>query len=137
MLAGRMQSKLAVVIAGSLALAALGVGSAGAATVSLVGSKSKSGSFAFVNLTKDAAGPHAMYYKVTTSPSGLPLDIQVLIHCTRGAKTKQKNYPLVHTTSTPRVKVPVTLSGASQCTLSVGAGLHSGSGKVTVKIYKS
>ena len=124
-------------IAASIVLAAAGGASAAAANITLVASKSKSGSFAFVNLTKDAASPHAMYYKVTTAPSGLQLDIQVLIHCTRGAKTKQKNYPLLHSTSTSRIKVPVTLSGASVCTLSIGAGLHSGSGKVTVKIYKS
>jgi hypothetical protein len=88
MRAGSSQSKLALCFIAALTLAGLGSGTAGAATIKLIGSESKTGSFAAVSITKDAKRPHAMYYKVIGAPAGLTVDVQTLIHCTRGSKTK-------------------------------------------------
>ncbi|MEA2690565.1 MAG: hypothetical protein QOD51_3172 [Candidatus Eremiobacteraeota bacterium] len=132
------QSKLALCFIAALTLAGLGSGTAGAATIKLIGSESKTGSFAAVSITKDAKRPHALYYKVTGTPAGLTVDVQALVHCTRGSKTKQKTLPQVKTTSSKRVKIPVTLSNPSICTISVAAVFHDGGGsKLTVKLYKS
>jgi hypothetical protein len=57
-------------------------------------------------------------------------------NCTRGSKKKSAP-PVARTTSSRRVKVPATLSNPESCTLSVSAQLQKGSGKVTVKFYKS
>jgi hypothetical protein len=106
MRAGSSQSKLAISFIAALALAGLGSGTAGAATIKLIGSESKTGSFAAVSITKDAKRPHALYYKVTGSPAGLTVDVQALVHCTRGSKTKQKNLPQVKTTSSSASRSP-------------------------------